>query len=362
MPLELIADRPGHAIMQPYQETPPGPDQVRLRSLYSAIKHGTEFRGFQANTPDATARWDSQLRLHIRGEEQQGQFPMALGDLCLGVVMDLGEKVTGFKVGDQVFAHVPVRATHTVPAQRLQIAPEGASPQALMYTNPTDVAVGGVRDAPVRLGDRVAVFGLGAIGQMAVQVARLAGATPEVRIIPFRGEYYRLRDEAATLVRSLIYPVPDPTFPFLGVHFTRRVDGTVEVGPNAVLALGREHYRGSRPNAADIVEMLRFGGCWRLVGRHWRAGGAELWRSRIRAVYARSARALVPEVSGADLLPGGAGVRAQAVGADGRLVDDFWIQESPGFVHVLNAPSPAATASLAIGDHLADLVIRRLGR
>ena len=194
------------------------------------------------------------------------------------------------------------------------------------------------------------------------RVARLAGATPEVRIVPFRGEYYRLRDEAATLVRSLIYPVPDPTFPFLGVHFTHRVDGTVEVGPNAVLALGREHYRGSRPNAADIVEMLRFGGFWRLVGRHWRAGGAELWRSRIRAVYARSARALVPEVSGADLLPGGAGVRAQAVGADGRLVDDFWIQESPGFVHVLNAPSPAATASLAIGDHLADLVIRRLGR
>ncbi len=194
------------------------------------------------------------------------------------------------------------------------------------------------------------------------RVARLAGATPEVRIVPFRGEYYRLRDEAATLVRSLIYPVPDPTFPFLGVHFTRRVDGTVEVGPNAVLALGREHYRGSCPNAADIAEMLRFGGFWRLVGRHWRAGSAELWRSRIRAVYARSARALVPEVTGADLLPGGAGVRAQAVGADGRLVDDFWIQESPGFVHVLNAPSPAATASLTIGDHLADLVIRRLGR
>ena len=192
------------------------------------------------------------------------------------------------------------------------------------------------------------------------RVARLAGATPEVRIIPFRGEYYRLRDEAATLVRSLIYPVPDPTFPFLGVHFTRRVDGTVEVGPNAVLALGREHYRGSRPNAADIAEMLRFGGFWRLVGRHWRAGSAEFWRSRIPAVYARSARALVPEVTGADLLPGGAGVRAQAVGADGRLVDDFYIQNSPGFIHLLNAPSPAATASLAIGEHVAEQVQRRL--
>lgn len=192
------------------------------------------------------------------------------------------------------------------------------------------------------------------------RVARLAGVTPEVRIVPFRGEYYRLRDEAASLVRSLIYPVPDPTFPFLGVHFTRRVDGTVEVGPNAVLALGREHYRDRRPNLGDLAEMLRFGGFWRLVGRHWRAGSAEIWRSRIRRAYARSARALVPEVTGADLLAGGAGVRAQAVGSDGRLLDDFCLQESPGFVHVLNAPSPAATASLAIGDHIADLVLRRL--
>ena len=194
------------------------------------------------------------------------------------------------------------------------------------------------------------------------RVARLAGATPEVRIVPFRGEYYRLSEQAAPLCRSLIYPVPDPAFPFLGVHFTRRVDGTVEVGPNAVLALGREHYRGGRPNLADVAEMLRFGGFWRLVARHWRAGSAELWRSRIRRVYARSAGALVPEVTGADLRPGGAGVRAQAVGADGRLVDDFHIQESPGFIHVLNAPSPAATASLAIGEHIADRAVRRLRR
>ena len=181
-----------------------------------------------------------------------------------------------------------------------------------------------------------------------------------MRIVPFRGEYYRLGDEADALCRSLIYPVPDPAFPFLGVHFTRRVDGSVEVGPNAVLALGREHYRNARPNPRDIVERLRFGGFWRLLGRHWRAGGAELWRSRIRSAYARSARALVPEVTGADLLAGGAGVRAQAVGPDGRLVDDFVIEESPGFVHILNAPSPAATASLAIGDHIADQALQRL--
>ena len=187
------------------------------------------------------------------------------------------------------------------------------------------------------------------------RVARLAGVTPEVRIVPFRGEYYRLRDEAATLVRSLIYPVPDPTLPFLGVHFTRRVDGTVEVGPNAVLALGREHYRGSRPNAADIVEMLRFGGFWRLVGRHWRAGGAELWRSRIRAVYARSALR-----GPRDQRRRSAARRGRRAGPGRRRRRGRPIQESPGFVHVLNAPSPAATAS--IGDHLADLVIRRLGR
>ena len=236
---------------------------------------------------------------------------------------------------------------------------------------PADVRTGAHLEA-VEVGDPVTLHAGGAscrarlvvncAGLHCDRVARLAGVAPEVQIIPFRGEYYRLRDEAAPLVRSLIYPVPDPTFPFLGVHFTRRVDGTVEVGPNAVLALGREHYRGGRPNLGDVAEMLRFGGFWRLVGRHWRAGSAEIWRSRIRRIYARSARALVPAVTGADLLAGGAGVRAQAVGADGRLLDDFCIQESPGFVHVLNAPSPAATASLAIGDHIADLAVRRLGR
>ena len=201
---------------------------------------------------------------------------------------------------------------------------------------------------------------VGCAGLHADRVARLAGARPSLRIIPFRGEYYRLTPASAALVRSLIYPVPDPAFPFLGVHFTRRVDGTVEVGPNAVLALGREYYRGRRPSATDIAGMLSFGGFWRLAARHWRAGAAEVWRSRSRAAYARSARTLVPEVKAADLLAGGAGVRAQAVTAAGRLVDDFRIEESPGWIHVLNAPSPAATASLAIGEYVAEQVQRRL--
>ena len=192
------------------------------------------------------------------------------------------------------------------------------------------------------------------------RVARLAGLEPSARILPFRGEYYRLSERAAPLVRGLIYPVPDPAFPFLGVHFTRRIDDVVEVGPNAVAALGREYYRGSRPVLADVREMLSYGGFWRLAGRHWRAGAAEVLRSCSRRLYARSARVLLPEVKRDDLLPAGAGVRAQAVRPDGRLVDDFLIEHSPGCIHVLNAPSPAATASLAIGKHIAALAASRL--
>lgn len=197
-------------------------------------------------------------------------------------------------------------------------------------------------------------------GLQSDRVAALAGIQSPVRIVPFRGEYYTLRDDAADLVRTLIYPVPDPRFPFLGVHFTRRVDGTVEVGPNAVLALGREHYRGSPANWGDFWETLRFGGFLRLAARYWRTGAAEAWRSAWRTTYARSARALVPEIQAEHLLPGGAGVRAQAVTPDGALVDDFSIVTTDDAVHVLNAPSPAATASLTIGEHIAGLVAPRL--
>lgn len=190
-------------------------------------------------------------------------------------------------------------------------------------------------------------------GLQSDRVARLAGVVPEVRIVPFRGEYYRLSEESAPLVRTLIYPVPDPRFPFLGVHFTRRIDGTVEVGPNAVLALGREHYRGAKPNWGDVREVFSDRGFRRLALKHWRAGGSELLHSRSRRLYARLARRLVPAVTGDDLLPGGAGVRAQAVARDGSLVDDFVIERVGATVHVLNAPSPGATASLAIGEYIA---------
>ena len=185
------------------------------------------------------------------------------------------------------------------------------------------------------------------------RVAAMAGVTSPVRIVPFRGEYYRLSESAADLVKGLVYPVPDPRFPFLGVHFTRRVDGTVEVGPNAVLAFGREHYSGTNRNWSDVREVFADRGFRRLAAKHLRAGAKELLSSRSTRLYARRARLLIPGIDRSDLQPGGSGVRAQAVASDGSLVDDFVIEQSESSVHVLNAPSPGATASLAIGRHIA---------
>lgn len=192
------------------------------------------------------------------------------------------------------------------------------------------------------------------------RVAAMAGVVSDIQIVPFRGEYYTLTDEAAGLVKSLIYPVPDPRFPFLGVHFTRRIDDTVEVGPNAVLALGREHYRGSRPDWSDVREVLGWRGFRKLASRQLWAGSSEFIRSRSKTMYSRSARSLLPAVRRHHLITGGAGVRAQAVASDGRLVDEFVIEEAGPTVHVLNAPSPGATSSLAIGRHIAGLVGRHL--
>jgi L-2-hydroxyglutarate oxidase LhgO len=192
------------------------------------------------------------------------------------------------------------------------------------------------------------------------RIAALAGVSSRIRIVPFRGEYYTLEASQASLVRGLIYPVPDPRFPFLGVHFSRRIDDRVEVGPNAILALGREHYPGAPVDWADLRETVSAGAFWRLVGRHWWTGSNELFRSRSRRLYARSARRLIPAVRAEHLRRGGAGVRAQALSPDGRLVDDFVIEERGSMIHVLNAPSPGATSSLAIGSHIATLAERYL--
>ncbi len=211
-------------------------------------------------------------------------------------------------------------------------------------------------DVVTATGHHTARIVVNCAGLHADRVARLAGLEPSVRIVPFRGEYYTLGPAAARRVRSLIYPVPDPRFPFLGVHLTRRIDDVVEVGPNAVLGLGREHYRGRRADWREGIDTLRYRGMRRLIRTYWRSGIEELARSRIKPLYTRSIRRLVPAVTSADLLPGGSGVRAQAVAPSGRLVDDFVFMDGRRSIHVLNAPSPAATAALAIGRTIATRV------
>jgi len=186
------------------------------------------------------------------------------------------------------------------------------------------------------------------------RVCRLAGMDPADRIVPFRGEYYKLRPEAAHLVRHLIYPVPDPKYPFLGVHFTRLIGGGVEAGPNAVLAFGREAYRKTQGNARDLVEAVGFPGLWKFLIRHPRMAWEEGRRSLSKKLFCQSLQRLVPDLREEDLVPGGAGVRAQAISAEGELVQDFRLVPGPRALHVVNAPSPAATACLAIGREIAD--------
>jgi L-2-hydroxyglutarate oxidase len=194
-------------------------------------------------------------------------------------------------------------------------------------------------------------------GLQADRVARLCGIDPGVRIVPFRGEYYELAPEARQLVRNLIYPTPNPNFPFLGVHFTRKIDGNIEAGPNAVLAFHREGYRKSSISLRDVVDTFSYGGFWRLARRYWQTGIGEFQRSFSKGAFARALRTLVPELATEHIHPAGAGVRAQALAPDGQLVDDFHIVHGYRMTHVLNAPSPAATASLSIGAYIARQVI-----
>ena len=209
-------------------------------------------------------------------------------------------------------------------------------------------------------GDVAARLIVNCAGLQSDRVARLAGVDPGVAIVPFRGEYYELRPERAGLVRNLVYPVPDPELPFLGVHFTRRIDGRVEAGPNAVLAWRRDGYSRWSFRARDAIATLAFPGFWRLARRFWRTGVAEQTRSWSKSLFVRSLQDLVPAIRSADLVWGGCGVRAQAVDREGRLVDDFHIVEGESGIHVVNAPSPAATASLSIGRQVAERALRRL--
>jgi L-2-hydroxyglutarate oxidase len=212
----------------------------------------------------------------------------------------------------------------------------------------------GTGDTLVRTsrGDLRADLVVSCAGLQADLVARRLGHRPSARIVPFRGEYFELRPEATHLVRHLVYPVPDPDFPFLGVHLTRGMEGHVHAGPNAVLALAREGYDWRTVRWPDLRETLTHPGFWRLAARHHRAGAAEVARSLSRHRFGDSLRRLVPELRDDDLVPAGAGVRAQAVRANGSLVDDFLVERDGPVVHVLNAPSPAATSAFEIARHI----------
>lgn len=192
-------------------------------------------------------------------------------------------------------------------------------------------------------------------------VAKMTGVKPNYRIIPFRGEYYQIKKEKEHLVKNLIYPVPDPNFPFLGVHFTRMIKGGIEAGPNAVLAYKREGYSKSDINMGDFFGAVGYKGFRKVAGKYWKTGFGEFYRSYSKSAFTKALQQLLPDIQKADLEPGGAGVRAQACDKDGGLIDDFLIIDGQNFINVGNAPSPAATSSLAIGEHVAGLALNKLG-
>jgi 2-hydroxyglutarate dehydrogenase/L-2-hydroxyglutarate oxidase len=212
---------------------------------------------------------------------------------------------------------------------------------------------GGTVAVETTAGSVTAAALVGCAGLQSDRIATLAGTQPTVRIVPFRGDYYTLRPQAGALVNGLLYPVPDPAYPFLGVHFTKLVDGRVVAGPNAVLALARERYNRAGVDVRDVASTLGYRGFWRLARHHYRFGAGEVWRDVVKRAYVRELQRYVPAVTADDLEFGPSGIRAQALDREGRLVDDFVLERTGRQLHVLNAPSPAATASLAIADHLA---------
>src|SRR5262245_10904492 len=303
-----------------------------------------------------------------------GKLIVATDESELGRLTNIHERgqangLGGLKVleGDEVKAYEPncraVRALlvpETGIVDYVQVADKMAE---LLKRRSVDIMTGARVTAIRRTGQGLTLetargpverrFLVNCAGLYSDHVAAMMGVRPEVRIIPFRGEYYMLKPDRRSLVRNLIYPVPDPEFPFLGVHFTRTIHGDVEAGPNAVLAFAREGYRLATVRPGELASTLGYPGFWNMARRYWRMGGYELYRSASKPAFVRSLQKLVPEIQDGDIERGGAGVRAQAVSPDGSLVDDFKISVTAGAVHVVNAPSPAATASIAIGRHIA---------
>jgi L-2-hydroxyglutarate oxidase LhgO len=210
-----------------------------------------------------------------------------------------------------------------------------------------------------RAGSFRARYVINCAGLYSDTITRMAGVKTNLEIVPFRGEYYEIRPERRELVKNLIYPVPDPRFPFLGVHFTRRVNGSVEAGPNALLAFRREGYTGVPPDLGEAMETLGFAGFWKMARKYWRMGLAEQYRSWVKAAFVKALQKMVPDLEEADLAQGGSGVRAQAVDGNGNLLDDFYFMHSAKMIHVCNVPSPAATASLEIGKEIVQMMAER---
>jgi L-2-hydroxyglutarate oxidase LhgO len=210
-----------------------------------------------------------------------------------------------------------------------------------------------------KAGEVAARYVINCAGLYSDAVCRMAGVETDLEIIPFRGEYYEVKPERRHLIKGLIYPVPDPRFPFLGVHFTRRVNGSVEAGPNALLALRREGYTGAGIDLGEALGTLRYTGFWKMARKYWRKGMEEQYRSWVKPAFVKSLQKMVPELREDDYAPGGSGVRAQAVDRAGNLVDDFHFVHSPGMIHVCNVPSPAATASIEIGREVVDMLQER---
>ncbi len=206
-------------------------------------------------------------------------------------------------------------------------------------------------------GEIKAKFLVNCAGLRSDKVAKLCGVDPQLQIVPFRGEYYKIKKEKEYLVKNLIYPVPDPRFPFLGVHFTRMIKGGVEAGPNAVLAFKREGYSHKEFSLQDVSQLFFYAGFWKMASKYYKMGIGEFHRSLSKKAFVKALQKLLPEITIDDIAPGGAGVRAQALEPDGKLVDDFRIVEAYKMIHVLNAPSPAATASISIGQTIAEKII-----
>jgi len=221
-------------------------------------------------------------------------------------------------------------------------------------------AEGNERVVVTSAGNFRATFVASCGGLYSDRLVKASGQKPSAKIIPFRGEYYQIKKERQFLVKNLIYPVPDPKFPFLGVHFTRFIRGGIEAGPNAVLAFAREGYRWSNVNPRDLAESLSFPGLWKFLARYPSLWSYEVFRSLSRAEFTRSLQKLVPEIRREDLETGGSAVRAQAMTPNGSLIEDFHFEEGPGILHVINAPSPAATASLAIGQRISEKVLTQI--